>query len=112
MAETQVQTQPTVYGDSHTKSERNAFPVGAIIFSAIISLVVTRKPGTDHGFHISTLDWQLKLIVVGCLFPRSSGLAGPGTAADHRGDLPLETLAAGENRGKQEGKTGTDHVYC
>jgi hypothetical protein len=52
------------------------------------------KPETDHGFLISTLDWQLKLIVVGCLFPRSSGLAGPGTAADHRGDLPLETLAA------------------
>jgi hypothetical protein len=42
MAETQVQTQPTVYGDSHTKSERNAFPVGATIFSAIISLVVIR----------------------------------------------------------------------
>jgi hypothetical protein len=52
------------------------------------------KPGTDHGFLVSTLVWQLKLIVVGCLFPRSSGPAGPGTAADDRGDLPLETLAA------------------
>jgi hypothetical protein len=41
------------------------------------------------------------LIVVGCLFPRSSGLAGPGTAADHRGDLPLETLAA-----EREGAVG------
>jgi hypothetical protein len=61
----------------------------------------TRKPGTDHGFLISTLDWQLKLIVVGCLFPRSSGLAGPGTPADHRGDLPLETLAA-----EREGAVG------